>query len=105
MENIDITPFENVKVSGDKISGNISVSGDGYFNLSIPYDEGFIIKVDGKKVDYEKVNKSFIGFPLSDGSHDIEIEFKAPNVFIGKVISLIGISIFIIIIIYERKLA
>ena len=105
MENIDITLFENVKVSGDKISGNISVSGDGYFNLSIPYDEGFIIKVDGKKVDYEKVNKNFIGFPLSDGSHDIEIEFKVPNVFIGKVISLIGISIFIIIIIYERKLA
>ena len=75
----------------------------GYFNLSIPYDKGFIIKVDGKEIDYEKVNKAFIGFPISEGNHKIEIEFKAPNAFAGKLLSMIGCLIFAIIMKYQYR--
>ena len=98
----DIDTFEIDEAIGDRISGNIDVTNDGYFNLSIPYDKGFIIKVDGKEVEYEKVNKSFIGFPIKKGTHQIEIEFKAPNALVGKVVSLIGVGIFIIILVYNR---
>ena len=98
----DIDVFEIDEALGDKISGNIEVTKDGYFNLSIPYDKGFIIKVDGKKVDYEKVNKSFIGFPIKKGEHNIEIEFEAPNALFGKIVSAFGFGIFIIMIMYDR---
>ena len=98
----DIDTFEIDEAIGDKISGSIDVTNDGYFNLSIPYDKGFIIKVDGKEVDYEKVNKSFIGFPIEKGEHKIEIEFKAPNALLGKIISMFGFGIFIIVLVYDR---
>ena len=94
--------FEIDEAIGDKISGSIDVTNDGYFNLSIPYDKGFIIKVDGKKIDYEKVNKSFIGFPIKKGEHNIEIEFEAPNALFGKIVSALGFGIFIIMIMYDR---
>ena len=97
----DIDTFEIDEAIGDKISGSIDVTNDGYFNLSIPYDKGFIIKVDGKEVDYEKVNKSFIGFPIEKGEHKIEIEFKAPNALLGKIISMFGFGIFIIVLVYD----
>lgn len=93
----DISEFKVSKALGDKISGTIDVKKDGYFNLSIPYDKGFIIKVDGKKVDYEKVNKAFIGFPVKKGKHKIDIEFKAPNAFAGKIVSIFGIILFIVV--------
>lgn len=99
-DNLD--EFKIDEVLGDKISGSIDVSQDGYFNLSIPYDEGFVIKVDGKKVDYEKVNKAFIGFPISEGMHKIEIEFKAPLALFGKIISICAFGIFIVILIYDK---
>ncbi|MDD6322988.1 MAG: YfhO family protein [Bacilli bacterium] len=92
--------IDELKVSkalGDKISGSIDVSSDGYFKLSIPYDKGFNIFVDGKKVNYEKVNKAFIGFPISKGSHKIDISFLAPNVILGRIISLIGIVLFVFV--------
>ena len=99
----DIYVFDNVKVHGDKISGTVDANESGYFNLSIPYDKGFIIKVDGKEIDYEKVNKAFIGFPISEGNHKIEIEFKAPNAFAGKLLSMIGCLIFAIIMKYQYR--
>ena len=93
----NIDEFKVSKVLGDKISGSIDVSSDGYFKLSIPYDKGFNIFVDGKKVNYEKVNKAFIGFPISKGSHNIDISFLAPNVILGRIISLIGIVLFVFV--------
>lgn len=93
----NIDEFKVSKAFGDKISGSIDVSSDGYFKLSIPYDKGFNIFVDGKKVNYEKVNKAFIGFPISKGSHNIDISFLAPNVILGRIISLIGIVLFVFV--------
>ena len=93
----NIDEFKVSKAFGDKISGSIDVSSDGYFKLSIPYDKGFNIFVDGKKVNYEKVNKAFIGFPISKGNHNIDISFLAPNVILGRIISLIGIVLFVFV--------
>lgn len=103
IDSLDYDKFEVKEAFGDKITGEINVSLDGYFHLTIPYDKGFEIKVDGKKVDYEKVNEAFIGFPITQGKHDIDIEFKAPNSLLGKVVSVCGIVIFVIIMIYEKK--
>jgi Bacterial membrane protein YfhO len=40
-----------------------------------PYDTKWRISVDGKPVTYYRVDKSFIGFPLSQGEHKILIQY------------------------------
>lgn len=95
--------IDREKTSGDKIFGEIEVKNDGYFTLSIPYDKGFTIKVDGRKVDYELVNTSFIGFEISKGHHDIEITYTAPYLNLGKLVSLIGLGLFGYITYNERR--
>lgn len=86
----------------DKIKGKIDVKEDGMFTISFPYDEGFICKVDGESVEYEKTDTGFIGFYITKGSHDIEIEYKAPYKEIGMYTSLAGFVIFAILILYEK---
>ena len=98
----DVSPFENIIIKGDKISGTVNAKSDGYFNLSIPYDKGFKVKVDGKEVNYEKVNNAFIGFKIEKGNHKIEIEFEAPNALLGKIVSLGGTIIFTLIMVYDK---
>ena len=80
---------------GDVIKGNITVREDGYFSMSIPYDKGFTIYVDGKKTDYELVNTSFIGFPLEEGNHEIEIIYEAPGLLLGRVLAGVGVILFL----------
>lgn len=102
-ENVDPFLFDSKKTMGDRIVGDIAVQEDGYFVLSVPYDTGFQITVDGKKQDYEKANISFIGFPISQGNHHIEIEYQAPGKKGGAILSLLGMILAIAIIIYENK--
>lgn len=99
----DVDEFKVTEVKGDKIKGKIDVTKNGYFTIQIPYDKGFEIKLDGKKIKYEKVNNTFIGFKIKKGSHKIEIEYHAPNALMGKVVSGVGIVIFVILMIYESK--
>ena len=79
------------KTRGDKIVGKIDVTEAGYFNLSIPYDNGFNILVDGEVVSYQKTDFNFIGFKIGEGEHVVEIEYKAPFKNIGIILSIVGI--------------
>lgn len=103
--NDEISPFviDRDKTKGDVIEGNINVKEDGYFKLSIPYDKGFEIYVDDKKTNYEVVNKSFIGFDISKGSHNIKIVYTSPLFKEGLVVSLVGLVLFVGTVVYYRK--
>ena len=88
---VDSFNIDTEKTKGDKIIGSIDVKKDGYFILSIPYDKGFKVRVDGKNKSYEKVNEAFMGFPLEKGNHNIEIIYEAPYKKIGCFISIISL--------------
>ena len=103
--NDEISPFviDRDKTKGDVIEGNINVKDDGYFKLSIPYDKGFEIYVDGEKIPYEVVNKSFIGFKINEGNHNIRIVYTSPLFKEGLVISFVGLVLFVGTVVYYRK--
>lgn len=83
---------------GDKIVGDINVTENGYFVLTVPYDKGFNVYLDGNLINYEKVDTSFIGFEINEGHHDIEIIYIAPYLLEGMITSIIGYMIFLPII-------
>lgn len=114
---IDEDLFENIKkdnfitdrslTGGDIIEGEIDVTNDGWFNLSLPYDKGFSIKVDDVKTEYFKTNTAFIGFPIKAGHHHIKIEYNAPFKLTGILISSAGFIImifYIISVVYNPEL-
>ena len=96
-----IIDMKNTK--GDRINGTIDVSENGYFVLSIPYDEAFQIKVDGKEKEFYKVNDVFIGFPLEKGNYKIEITYQAPWKNIGVTVSIVSLILFGIMIYIDKK--
>lgn len=101
--NIDEFIIDKNKTKGDYIAGDINVSQDKYFQLSIPYDRGFNILVDGEKQNYIKTDLNFIGFEIKKGHHKIEIEYTSPLLKEGMVVSMIGIISFISILWFERR--
>jgi len=103
-ENVDEFKFDIDKTKGDNIVGNIDVTEDGYFNMSIPYDKGFSVYVDGVKTEYKETNVGFIGFKIASGPHDIKITYKAPFRNISSILSMSGMLLFILLIVYENKI-
>ncbi len=103
-KSVDEFHFDLENTKGDIIEGSINVKKDNsYFVLSVPYDKGFNIYVDNKRIDYEPVNVSFVGFPISSGNHHIKIEYVAPGKKEGIYLSIFGLISAIGLTIYETK--
>ena len=102
-QKFDRFKVDSTKTKGDYIVGDINVTNKGYFMLTIPYTNGFNIKVDGVKTNYEKVDYAYIGFPINEGHHHIEVEYKAPGKTLALFVSLIGFASYIAVIIIENK--
>ena len=100
---IDVFEVDKNNTKGDFIKGDIEVTKDGYFMLTVPYDNGYKIKVDNKEIKYEKVDEAFVGFKISEGKHQIEIEYQAPLKNISLLISVFGIIAFASITYVEGK--
>ena len=102
-KNVDEFKIDKTKTKGDIIEGDINVSQDKYFNISIPYDKGFTIYVDKEKIEYEKVDIDFIGFKINKGAHHIKIVFEAPLLKVGMITSTGGLVGFISICFIDKK--
>ena len=99
VDSVDEFIIDKELTYGDQIVGSVNVSENGYFMLSIPYEEdGFTIYVDDKVTDYENVGEGFIGFEINEGYHDIKIMYTSPYLLEGMVVSILGYMIFLPII-------
>ena len=85
--------FEADKIKNNQITGSIVCSQDEYLLFSLPYDDGFTVKVDGKAVETEAYGNAFLCVYVGEGEHDIEVSFFPPGLKAGGLISLGGILI------------
>lgn len=97
-------PIELIKAEKNtvEISANIKDEKNILF-LSIPFDKGWNVYVDGKKTNYFNIGHGFTGIKLSSGKHNIKMKYCSPNFYLGLIISLISIALLIIYEKYNKK--
>ncbi len=95
------------KFTDTEIAGKIDVKEDGILYTSIPYDEGWSITVDGKKIDkeeYVKIGDALLGIYLEKGEHTIEFEYVPQGLKTGIILSVIGLVILLAYLLFIRRL-
>ena len=85
--------FVVTKKYNNKLEGNIDTSDNGTMFLSIPYEKGWNIYIDGKRVNYFKLYNTFIGIDISKGNHSIKMYFIPPGLKVGIIISICATTI------------
>lgn len=61
--------------------------------LSLPYENGYYITVDGEKTDYYSYRNSLMVFKIDQGEHLIEIKYFPPGLKVGVTISILFITL------------
>lgn len=92
-EQLEITSFKDTK-----IEGTVKAESDGVMFLSIPYEKGWSVYVDGKKADTVKVLDAMLGVRISEGSHDIVLKYSPQGFKPGLAASGAGASLVILFI-------
>ena len=92
--------LENIKLDKNKLTGEIDLDEDSLLFLSIPYNEGWKVYIDGKKVNYKSIADTFMGIEVPKGKHKVTMKFYPRGILLGTIISLLSI---IGIVILQRK--
>ena len=58
--------------------------------LSLPAIDGWKIRVDGERVSMKSYRDVFILVPMTEGLHEVEIEFVSPGIGMGIIIGTIS---------------
>jgi uncharacterized membrane protein YfhO len=95
--------LKNIVIDGNKMTGSIDADEDSVLFTSIPYEKGWNVYVDGKKVGYEKIAHEFVGIRLKKGHHKIKMVYYPHHIEIGTVITILSISTLVIYEIIIRK--
>ena len=86
----------------DSFSGTINIAaGDELVFTSIPYDKGWVIRVDGKKAETFEVLGATTGFYVTPGSHTLTMEYRPACFVYGGLISLCGLCAFVTVCIID----
>lgn len=91
------------EMTSTKLKGSVTAAEDGYLILSIPYDPGFTIKVDGVKTEAALFEDMMIAVPLTAGDHDISLSYYPQGMTAGILITVLSVLLFGIICYVERR--
>ncbi|MGN0317351.1 MAG: YfhO family protein [Lachnospira sp.] len=94
-------PYVIDSYSDTNIKGTVNATKDGTLLLSIPYDEGWSVYVDGKKTEISAFSDALICLDLTKGVHQIELRYTPVNLIKGCIITILCIIILIALFIFE----
>lgn len=86
------------------IKGHVNLDEDLTIYTSIPYDKGWQVKINNKKVDTFKIGNSLLAFDAVAGENKIELKYRPPGFIAGGVISSTSLIICIALSSKKKKL-
>lgn len=92
--------IDGIKVDKNTLDFHIENKEDSMLLLTIPYDEGWHIYIDGQETDYFQIIDTFIGINLIEGNHQIKMIYYPKGLSIGLIISFIDL---IVVCVYFKK--
>lgn len=87
------------------VSGSVTMPENQTLFTSIPYDEGWTVRVDGNEADYYRIAGSFIGVDMEAGTHTLEFLYMPLGLLPGICISVICMGILLLALQIEKRLA
>lgn len=91
----------NINHYGNYLTGNCNTDDTSFLVLSLPYDAGWSVRVNGTQVKTYDVNGGFIGFGVSQGENQIEMYFTPVGFKQGAILSILGFLVYGLLIGYK----
>ena len=115
-KDIDVLKNQQMKIEKHRatfIRGTVDAQEGQILFTSIPYEEGWTVKVDGRKVTVPNAEtnkeetphclKAMIYVPMSAGTHTVTFSYTPPYFGLGVFMLIIGIGIIIMFYFYDKK--
>ena len=79
------------------VNGHIIVTTPGELVLSIPYEPGWTLLVDGKEATIDLFEDTMISTYLTEGEHTIALSYYPAGFNAGIVITIVSLALFLVL--------
>ncbi len=94
----------DIKIKGDIITADATADNNNQMLLlSIPFNKGFDVYVNDKKVSAEKVLDAFMAIPLEKGKNNVKLEYHTYALRTGLIIGTVGVILLVAVSILLSK--
>ena len=93
----------NLQMEDLTISGTIKADTDQTVFLSIPYDAGWTLEIDGQEAELSQAFLGFTAFTVPVGVHTIELSYLSPGFALGLTLTLFALLLCLIVQILQRQ--
>lgn len=100
-------PMEITDFSENKAEGKVCTDRAGVLLLSVPYDEGWSVTVDGEEAEIFGWKDAFLAIEIPEGEHDISMTYCPKGFKEGLLVSIAGVvaGAIYIFVLYKKKKA
>lgn len=95
--------LETTVCEDGKIRGSILADQDGTLLLTVPYDTGWTIRVDGEEVEAYRVGEALTGIDLTEGEHEITMDYTPDGLWMGSLLTFLSVALYFGTGFVERK--
>jgi len=85
------------------IKGHITTKREGEMVLSIPYEPGWTLKVNGTVAEMDIFEDTFISIPLESGEYTIELSYYPAGLNVGIIVSFLSLAAFLITVYFKKR--
>lgn len=105
LEKLSQESLTHISYDSTHLSGEIRLQEEGRLILSIPYEDGWSVLVDGEKVKPELFGGVLMAFNLPAGRHEISMSYIPEGKYPGIAVSVVSVGIFVLLICLRRRKA
>lgn len=95
--------MQNISYYNNQLHGLIESDASSFMVLTLPYDDGWKIQINGQEVKKYQVNGGFIGIPIQAGENVIDMYFVPEGFKLGFILSAISILAYLTLFVFDYK--
>lgn len=112
LEDLYFTPATQLQKTGllihefasNRIVGEISPNAPGVLTFSIPYNDGWRLKIDGVETPMFRVNFGMLGATVAGGNHVVELDYEIPGMRLGLLLGLLALLLLAGLVLIRRRI-
>lgn len=94
---------DNIEIRNGYINIDVKAQKNQKLYLSVPFDDGWKIYLNGKEVSPGLVGECMYSFSLYEGSNNIKMVYKCKGLVLGTIVSIISIILIILMWFIQRR--
>lgn len=93
---LQATGLQIQEFSSNHIVGSIHPKKPGILVFSIPFNQGWSLKIDGQETSLMRTNFGMLGAPVQAGPHSVMLDFRLPGQSTGFLLGALGCGLLIL---------